>query len=216
MIDLRAELKNVFWLGGSPCAGKSSISEILASSFDFNVYRVDEAFENHIQNLDPISHPNLVKWCASSWNERWMKPADKLAEEVIGCYREHFSFVLADILAAPRQKRRLVEGTALLPKQVFALLTKPNQAIWIVPTADFQRTHYAKRDWVRGVVEQCEDAETAFQNWMKRDARFAEWVTAEAESLNLEVLKVDGKRTIKENVLEVAKHFELDINQVRN
>ena len=216
MNDLRAELKNVFWIGGSPCAGKSSISKILAGSFDFDVYHVDEAFENHIQNLKPISHPNLINWCASSWNERWMKPADKLVEEVIACYQEHFSFVLNDILAAPKQKPLLVEGTALLPEQVFALLSKPNQAIWIVPTADFQRTHYAKRDWIRGGVEQCENGEKAFQNWMERDARFAQWVTAEAKSLNLEVLKVDGEHTIKENALAVARHFEIDINQVRN
>lgn len=216
MTDLRAELKNVLWIGGSPCAGKSSISEILADSFDFDVYHVDEAFEVHIQNLEPISHPSLINWCASSWNERWMKPNDKLVEEVIACYREHFSFVLADILAAPKQKPLLVEGTALLPEQVSALLPKPNQAIWIVPTADFQRTHYAKRDWIRGIVEQCDNADTAFQNWMERDTRFAEWVAAAAKSLNLKVLKVDGKRTISENVQSVARHFELDTNQARN
>ncbi len=215
MTDLKAELKNVFWIGGSPCAGKSSISEILADSFDFDVYHVDEAFAGHIQNLEPISHPNLINWCASSWNERWMKPNDKLLQEVIACYREHFSFVLADILAAPKQKPLLVEGTALLPKQVSALLTKPNRAVWVVPTADFQRTHYAKRDWVRGIVQQCENAETAFQNWMERDARFADWVAAEAKILNLKVLKVDGKHTLRKNALAVARHFELDINQVR-
>lgn len=60
---------NVFWLGGSPCSGKSSISEILADRFDLDVYHVDEAFKTHAQRLDPVHQPTLAKWRESSWNE---------------------------------------------------------------------------------------------------------------------------------------------------
>lgn len=79
-------LKNLFWLGGSPCAGKSSISDSLASRFDLDVYHVDEAFETHTQSLDAVHQPALTKWSASSWNERWMQPIDRLLQDVIACY----------------------------------------------------------------------------------------------------------------------------------
>jgi 2-phosphoglycerate kinase len=209
MSESEDRLENVFWLGGSPCAGKSSISEILADRFDLDVYHVDEAFENHVQGLDPARQPALAKWCASSWDQRWMRPIDKLVRDVIACYREHFALIWEDILAMPKQKFLLIEGTALLPRQVASVLPKTSHALWVIPSDDFQREHYSKRQWVRGILEQCNNPEAAFGNWMERDAMFAEWVEAEASALNLQLLKVVGNRTIEENAEAVAAHFQL-------
>ena len=203
---------NVFWLGGSPCSGKSSISRILASRFDLNVYHVDEAFENLTQRLDPVHHPALTKWRESSWDERWMQPIDNLVQDVIACYREHFALIREDILGIPKRKSLLVEGTALLPKLVAGVLTKRSQAIWIIPSADFQRAHYSGREWARNIVAKCNDPEAAFHNWMERDIRFAEWVESEAIAINLPAIRVDGSRTLEENAEAVATHFQFSAN----
>lgn len=209
------KLGHVFWLGGSPCAGKSSISEILAARFDLHLYRVDEAFEVHAQRFDPVLHPALAEWHASSWNQRWMKPTESLVEDVIACYREHFTMILEDIRSLPRDKPILVEGTALLPGQVARVLADRSRAMWVVPAADFQREHYSRREWVCRVLEQCDSPEAAFHNWMERDAGFARWVTAEAGELGFELLRVDGRHTIEENALTVAAHFRLSADATR-
>jgi 2-phosphoglycerate kinase len=198
----------VFWLGGSPCSGKTSITEILASRFDLDVYHVDAAFETHTQRLDPVHQPALTKWCESSWNQRWMQPIEVLVQEAIACYREHFALICEDILKVPKRKSLLVEGTALLPGSVASALTERSNAIWIVPSADFQRAHYPEREWAWDIVSQCSDPELAFHNWMERDVRFAEWVEAEATTLNLPILRVDGNRTLQENAAAVAAHFQ--------
>jgi len=44
---------------------------------------------------------------------------------------------------------------------------------------------------------------------MERDIRFAEWIEAEVYTLDLQLLKIDGTRTISENAEEVARHFKL-------
>jgi 2-phosphoglycerate kinase len=209
------DLGNVFWLGGSPCAGKSSISEILVSRFDLRLYRVDEAFEEHARRFDPVLQPALTKWRASSWDERWMRPVESLVRDVIACYREHFALILEDVLSMPRDRAVLVEGTALLPRQVAGVLTDRNRALWVIPTADFQREHYSKREWVCRILEQCDSPEAAFRNWMERDAEFARWVAAEACELGLELLTVDGKRTIEENASTVASYFRLSDDATR-
>jgi len=85
-----------------------------------------------------------------------------------------------------------------------------NQAVWLVPTDDFQREHYAKRDWVSGVVGQCDDSQAAFENWMKRDVQFARWIVTEAESLGCKVFVVNGQQTMTKTALEVAAHFGLE------
>jgi 2-phosphoglycerate kinase len=213
--DSERKLEHVFWLGGSPCAGKTSITGALAARFDLDVYRVDEVFEVHAQHFDPDLHPALTKWRASSWNQRWMQPLETLLGDVIACYREHFTLILADIFSMPRDRPLLVEGTALLPRQVAGVLAGRNRAIWVVPTASFQAEHYSRRDWVLRVLEQCDDSGAAFHNWMARDAKFARWLTAEVNALGLELLRVDGGRTIEENTEAVVAHFRLSAGMSR-
>ena len=199
----------MFWLGGSPCAGKTSISEILARRFDLDVYHVDEAFEIQMQNLEPAHQPALTKWRRSSWNERWMQSIDRLVQNVIACYQEHFDLILKDILTMPKDKLLLIEGTALLPRQAASFAPNKNCATWVVATAEFQPEHYWKREWARAIVEQCDNPDQAFYNWMERDVRFAEWVQVEVNALGLQLLMVDGSLTIKETAEAIAVQFQL-------
>jgi 2-phosphoglycerate kinase len=210
---MSASERKVFWLGGSPCAGKSSISEILAKRFGLEVYHVDEAFDLHLQHIDDARQPALMKWRESSWNQRWIQPIDDLVEDVIGCYREHFGLMYEDILKMQGENNLLVEGTALLPRQVASVSTHHNQAIWLIPSTEFHRAHYSQRDWAGDIMAQCDEPEVAFHNWMERDVRFARWVEQEANALNLAVLRVDGKRTLEENAESVAAHFELAVHR---
>src|SRR4051794_31012591 len=46
-LDLIFDLKHVFWLGGSSCAGKTSIARLLAAAHGLLVYSCDDAFEAH-------------------------------------------------------------------------------------------------------------------------------------------------------------------------
>lgn len=137
-----------------------------------------------------------------------MQPLETLVRDVIACYQEHFTLILADVFSMPKDRPLLVEGTALLPRQVAGVLAERSRAIWVVPTPDFQTEHYARRGWVPGVLEQCDEPEAAFHNWMERDAGFARWLTSEVEALGLELLRVDGQRTIEENAEAVASHFK--------
>jgi hypothetical protein len=206
--DTKPNLEKVFWLGGSPCSGKSSVSRILKSRFDLDVYHVDESFDVQIKRLNSESHSALTKWCAASWNQRWMQPLDNLVNEVIACYQEHFSLVLDEILSMPKPGRPLlVEGTALLPRQIAGISVERNQAIWVVPTADFQLKHYSNREWIKEILQKCDDPEAAFRNWMERDIQFALWVIAETKALDYSLLIVDGEQTIEENAKVIASHF---------
>lgn len=34
--------QDIYWIGGSPCSGKSTIAEILAEKHDFTVFKCDD------------------------------------------------------------------------------------------------------------------------------------------------------------------------------
>jgi 2-phosphoglycerate kinase len=204
-------LAHVLWMGGSPCSGKSSIAALLAERYGLRTYHVDEAYQEHRQCLDPARHPCMHKWTTTPWDELWMQPAEVLLSEAIACYGEHFQLVLEDLLALPKSDPLLVEGTALLPDRVADLLLDQHRALWVVPTEAFQREHYPQRGaWVGSILSQCRDPEGALQNWMDRDVAFAKWVTRRARALGLNLLEVNGRRSIAENAARVAEYFQLD------
>lgn len=73
---------------------------------------------------------------------------------------------------------------------------------------EFQRKNYSQLEWVRGILEQCDNSEVAFHNWMQRDAEFARWLKAEVNVLGMELMQVDGTHTIEDNAMAVATHFQ--------
>ena len=196
-----------YWLGGSPCAGKSTVAGILARRYDLDVYHVDEAFERHVGRHDPAHQPTLVRWLAASANERWLRPVHDLVNEAVACYREHLALVLEDVAERSGVRPLLVEGTPLLPTAVAGVALRRERAAWLLAAPEFKRRSYRERAWARGVVASSDDAELAFENWMERDVRFAAWVAAEADALGLQRITVDGGRTADEVADAVADHF---------
>lgn len=136
-----------------------------------------------------------------------MHPVDYLVAREFAFYREEFEMVVEDLLAMPRSSPILAEGAALLPECVAPLLARRNQAIWVVPTEHFLRTQYARRDWVENILRQCSQPSIAWENWMGRDAAFARQVSLDARERQLEVVEVDGSRSIEHNTEIVARHF---------
>lgn len=138
-----------------------------------------------------------------------MQPIDILLQDAIACYEEHLALILEEICSGTNHKSLLIEGTALLPRPIAGLLPKRSQAIWVVPTSEFQKQYYLGREWAQTIVRQCDEPETAFGNWMERDDRFARWVIAEVRALHLDLLQVDGKSSIEENAKVIATHYGL-------
>jgi hypothetical protein len=206
---LRDELAHIYWIGGSPCAGKSSLAEILAARYELYLYQADEAYVRHEKIVTQENYPIFYKLAHSSCEEVWMRPVEQQADEEILLYREEFPLILEELLALPKSQPVLAEGAALLPECVIPLVKRWQQAIWIVPTAEFQLTHYERRAWAKEVVKTCTNPEQAFHNWMQRDMRFAAFIEQEALQRGMPVLSVNGTRSLAENTALVKQYFRL-------
>lgn len=206
---LRRQLAHVYWLGGSPCAGKSSIADALVASGEITLYRADDAFSCHCEVVTPQQQPIFHKLINYTSEELWMRPIEQQTTEEIALYMEEFPLILADLLTMPKTKPILVEGAALLPACVVPLLNDSWHALWVVPTVEFQVQHYAQRAWARDVVKDCTQPEQAFHNWMQRDIRFASHIVEDAQQRNMRVLVVDGTRSLATNIIEVRQYFKL-------
>jgi hypothetical protein len=202
-------LSRVYWIGGSPCSGKSTVVDALTASYGLPVYRCDEAFFRHQDLVTPERQPVFHRLSHASCDELWMRPVSEQIEEELALYREEFPFILADLAGQARDLPLLAEGAALLPELLDSIAIDNRCCVWMVPTETFQRTHYARRAWRHDTLKDCTQQEVAWENWMARDAGFAHAIATDARSRGRRVLLIDGAQPPDAVIREVAQWFEL-------
>jgi len=214
MIDhkLRKILDNSYFIGGSPCSGKSTISEILSTKYDLEYLKIDNYEQEHIEKASPEQHPIMYKWSQMSWDEIWMRSVEKQVEEEFEFYRERFSMILNELKKYQSNSKVILESAALLPELLKELDLEKHRVIFLIPSKEFQIKYYSKRGFKDGILKECRQPEVAFNNWMERDHLFGKKVRKQAMDIGYKVIDVNGDRSIKENSRLVEAHFRLRAN----
>jgi hypothetical protein len=194
------DFSHVLWLGGSTCAGKTTVAKRLAAAYGLRVYPCDEAFEEHRRRARPDRHPGFCRIMDLSAAELWSLPVSEQVRGLLDFYADDLGMILEDLRALPADGPILVEGTGLLPGRIAALVGAPRQALFLISTPDLRRRLYAERgEWVREMPEEA----------FARDDELARRRAEEAAALGLPVLAVDGARTIEETAELAARCFGL-------
>lgn len=180
------DLSHVLWLGGSACAGKTTLARSLAARQGLALYSCDDAFEAHRRRADPRRHRHFHRLMDLPPEKLFAPPAGVQAEELLLFYRDEFEMVLEDLreLTGPV----LAEGVGLLPDLVAGVAPdalEPGRSSWLIATPEFRRRACAGRDAIPGITAD------AFDRWMERDDLVARYLEKEARRRGLRVRIVD-------------------------
>jgi 2-phosphoglycerate kinase len=199
----------IYWIGGSPCAGKSSVARLLARSFGLYPVECDLGTELRLAAMAAAQLPVYTELARLGTCARLAMPPQWQADREVDFYREQFRFIVAELAALDSSAPLVVEGADLLPELLADVEVSVEHAVWMVPTPEFQLRHYAARDWARSYVARCPDPGLAFANWMRRDTIYADYVQRTAAERGGRVLVVDGSRSTEATAQRVALHFGL-------
>jgi hypothetical protein len=170
----------------------------------YSAYHCDDHWERHAEVLSSRSHwfSELV---GRSTEDRLRLPIERQVEDEFDAYRLEFPLVLEDLdqIEGPV----IAEAAALLPELLAGHDIPRNQAVWLVPTEDFQRQQYGQRAWAWGMLRETSDPCLLFDRWTQRDAVFAAAISRQAESLGYRVIVVDGSEPIETIEQHVNQHF---------
>jgi hypothetical protein len=203
------DLQRFYWIGGSPCAGKSSVAAALARRYGLGHVECDSGSNERVARMAGHGLPAFDELTALSTCQRLSRPPEWQAERELEFYREQFGFLLAELAALPSDEPAIVEGADLLPDLLQVAGVDLDRAVWLVPTAEFQIRHYAAREWVAAYLQDCDDPEAAFRNWMRRDGLFAERVRGLAARVRGRVIVVDGTVSLEDISSAVAEGLSL-------
>lgn len=210
------DLTRLFWISGSTCAGKTSVSSAVAERLNFNVYHCDENEHSQGQRANPARHPNWFAYSRLTGDALWLQPVEQhLAHEERAC-AEQFELIVEDLAKSLRADcRPLIYDGYVSPYILAALLPRQSHAFYLVATDDFQRIFYKQRPWIKDVLAKTSNPELAWENWMRRDSMGARALEGKLRETGLDWILVDGTLPLDETVNRVAAHFARAQESVR-
>lgn len=201
-------LRHVRWLGGGSGAGKSTVARLLSKTHGLRLYHCDDMQPEHTARSNPADHPLLHAFIAMTMDERWVKRTpEEMFRTFHGFHGEGFGLILEDLLGPPTDRLVLVEGYQLLPRLVAPLLSRPDQAVWLIPTPEWRRTAFSQRGSLWSIAGQTGDPEMALASLLARDALYTEEVKRQAMGLQLATLEVNGSASVDELARWVAQRL---------
>jgi hypothetical protein len=210
MSDLGERLRHVRWIGGGSGGGKSTIARRFAAEHDLLLYATDDVMPDHAARSSAADSPYLHEFIAMDMDERWLERSPEVMLDTFHWYRgESFDLIVDDLLALPADRGIVVEGFRLLPHLVRPLLSVPEHAVWLLPTAEFRLTAFDSRGSMWNIAGGTSDPERALGNLLARDRMFTERMRAETRRLGLPVIELDSAVTEDDLAGQVGRAFGL-------
>ncbi len=66
-------MRQTYYIGGSPCCGKSTVAEMIAKKYNFQYFKVDDLLEVYINKGAKLGKPFLSKIAEMSLDEIWLR-----------------------------------------------------------------------------------------------------------------------------------------------
>lgn len=127
----------IYYIGGSPCSGKSTAAEAIAERYGFRYFKVDDHLDRYMQLAAEDGKPCCARIAQMSPEEIWMRDPAVQCEEELQIYREIFPYVMAELKEAAAKGNVITEGAALLPELVKQMNIPRHQYLAITPVKAF-------------------------------------------------------------------------------
>lgn len=208
---MKEYLKNVYFITGTPCGGKTTLSHALAQKYGFELFDIDERFEEHKKISDPLFQP-AMNTSFKSADEFFGRTVEEYKNWLLKNTREQLEFVLLDLIRLSGNKRVLCD-CHLTVAQALAF-SEPARVVFLIKDPSNLVDEYGNRPDHQGFFQylnSATDIEKAKQTVnttlyelnadrieeIKRSPFF--WIERTTDS------------TVEDTVASVEKHFCLQV-----
>lgn len=231
---LKAYLKNVYFITGTACGGKSTAARALADKYGLTLYDIDKHFDGHQALSDAVSQPNMNRRFADA-DAFFGRPVEAYRQWLIDNTREQWDYVLLDLIRLS-QERPVVCDCHMTVEEA-RRLTDPSRVIFLIRDVSYMIEDYCNRpdhqgfrDYINSASdpqkakENCNtvlrtlnerriaDIKTSEYRWIERtDASRPEDTLRMVEQhfglTGPEICKVDKDTPLARQLIEFVEHF---------
>ncbi len=202
-------LKNVYFVTGTPCGGKTTISRELAKRHNLLVYDVDEQFDSHQKISNVIFQPAMNKAFKDA-DEFFGRTVDEYKKWLLDNTREHLDFVLLDLIRL--SQNQIVLCDCHLTMEQAKTITEPSRIVFLLREPSNVIDDYCNRPDHQGFsdfINSASDVEKAKETCNATLRGLNEKHYSDIKESDYFWLERTSISTVKETVEKVEEHFGL-------
>lgn len=100
---IKYNLKNVLFVCGTACGGKTTMSKLLADKYGFYLYDMDRMYDKHRAIAQEQYQPDTY-YHMQNFHEQWMRPVEEQARWNMSIIKEQSEMVLIDLMNISRNQ----------------------------------------------------------------------------------------------------------------
>lgn len=207
---IKEYLKNVYFIAGTPCGGKTTISRALGDRYGIRVYDIDEQFPKHQQMSSSVYQPAMNKHFENA-DEFFGRSVEEYKSWLLCNTREQMDYVLLDLIRLSMNEPVICDCHITLEEA--RQLSEPSRvAFMIKETKDIvdeycnRADHQGFNDFIHSVSD-FEQAK-AICNETLRILNTGHY--QEIKKSEFFWLERDNKRSVQETANIVAQHFDFN------
>lgn len=147
---LRHYLKNVYFISGTACGGKTTMSRLIAEKYGFTLYDMDAVYAEHRAMADPVHQPETC-YHMTDHHQQWTRPVEEQARWCAESIREQTDMVLLDLVRLSAD--RIVVADVLFAPQYTREIIADDHMILLTADRSLIRESYFNRPEKRSFYE---------------------------------------------------------------
>ncbi|SEK65549.1 Ribosomal protein S18 acetylase RimI [Butyrivibrio sp. ob235] len=204
---IKEYLRNVYFITGTPCGGKTTISRALGEKYGIPVYDIDEQFPFHQAISDSEHQPNMNKQFRDA-DEFFGRSVEEYKAWLLGNLKEQLDFIILDLIKLS-QNGRVICDCHLTMEQIEQLSDPSRAAFMITDPTDLVETycdrpdHQDFSDFIHSATDYEKAKKTCTQTLYELNMEKYQ----EIKRSNFFWLERDYNRSVADTVALVEKHF---------
>ncbi len=206
---LKHHLKNVLFVCGNACAGKTTMARMLAQKHGFHLYAFDddEWWERHRAIADDEHQPHTC-YHGRDFHEQWMRPIEEQARWSIQSLREQNEMAVVDLIVL--SENQTVVADILFSRDFTKDMLDDRQIVFLTVDKAMIRGSYFNRPEKRGFyefVKKQELADTYFENIFQSLELANELEQRMMRESGFLMLERTAETTSEETLAKMERHF---------
>lgn len=206
---IRYHLRNVLFVCGNACGGKTTMSRLLAEKYGFTLYDMDAVYDAHRAIADERCQPDTC-YHMTDFHEQWTRPPLEQAKWNLRCIAEQTEMVLVDLMQLA-QDRTVVADVLFSPAYTKEIVDYNHIVFLTVDRREIRRCYFHRPE-KRGFYEFVKKqplADLYFENLFQNLELTNDMEQEQMRGTGFLMLERRADSTTEETLKQLEKHFGL-------
>lgn len=147
---LKHHLRNVYWIAGTNCGGKTTMSKYLAKKYEMVVYDADSKFMEHKSIGSIYEQPAMLRHFI---DYEWFfnRPIEEYTKWILESEEEQMIMIVLDLISIAKDNHVIVDVHCF--PEILKRISSFNKVVFLLTNPKFSREEYFDRDDKRDMYE---------------------------------------------------------------